>query len=161
RRNRRHERDPRAPPGNTRAGRDVQGLTGGRVWIHSIGTMHVREGNRERVGQVEQSYRDHLAAVKRQIREQTPAEAAARRDADPAPVLVDVRERDEYEQGYIPGALHIPRGNLESRVERAIPDRSTPVVIYCASGNRSVYAAKTLAELGYEDVVSMSGGFQA
>ena len=110
---------------------------------------------------MEQSYRDHLAAVKRQIREQTPAEAAARRDADPAPVLVDVRERDEYEQGYIPGALHIPRGNLESRVERAIPDRSTPVVIYCASGNRSVYAAKTLAELGYEDVVSMSGGFQA
>ena len=110
---------------------------------------------------MEQSYRDHLAAVKRQIREQTPAEAAARRDADRAPVLVDVRERDEYEQGYIPGALHIPRGNLESRVERAIPDRSTPVVIYCASGNRSVYAAKTLAELGYEDVVSMSGGFQA
>ena len=110
---------------------------------------------------MEQSYRDHLAAVKRQIREQTPAEAAARRDADPAPVLVDVRERDEYEQGYIPGALHIPRGNLESRVERAIPDRSTPVVIYCSSGNRSVYAAKTLAELGYEDVVSMSGGFQA
>ena len=74
-------------------------------------------------------------------------------------MFVDVRERDEYEQGFIPGAVHIPRGNLESRIERAVPDHGTPVVLYCASGNRSAYSAKTLAELGYTDVVSMAGGF--
>jgi len=107
------------------------------------------------------TYREHLAATRREIREVTATEAEQLLGAETRPVLVDVRERDEYEQGYIPGALHIPRGNLESRVERAVPDRSTPVVIYCASGNRSVYAAKTLTELGYQDVVSMSGGFQA
>jgi len=108
---------------------------------------------------VEQSYRDHLAAVKRQVRELTPAETAARLGDMPSPVLLDVRERDEYEQGYIPGAIHISRGNLESRIERAVPDRSTPVIIYCAAGNRSAYSAKALSELGYTDVVSMSGGF--
>ena len=123
--------------------------------------MQRTEGTGERVGQVEQSYRDHLAAVKRQVREQTPAETAERLGATPAPAILDVRERDEYEQGYIPGAVHLPRGNLESRIERLVPDRSTPVIIYCAAGNRSVYAAKTLAELGYEDVVSMAGGFAA
>ena len=105
------------------------------------------------------SHRDHLAAVKEQIREISTEDAAALRDASSAPVFVDVRERDEYEQGFIPGAIHIPRGNLESRIERAVPDRATPVVIYCASGDRSAYAAKTLAELGYTDVVSMAGGF--
>ena len=107
------------------------------------------------------SHRDHLAAVKEQIRELSTEDAVALRDASSAPVFVDVRERDEYEQGFIPGAIHIPRGNLESRIERAVPDRDTPIVIYCASGNRSAYAAKTLAELGYTDVVSMAGGFSA
>ncbi len=96
------------------------------------------------------SARDHLAAVKAQIREETAQEAALRLTREPRPALIDVRERDEYEQGFIPGAVHIPRGNLESRIEArgARPDDS-PVVIYCASGMRSAYAAKTLAELGY------------
>src|SRR6478736_5887156 len=105
------------------------------------------------------SHRDHLAAVKEQIRELSTEDAVALRDASSAPVFVDVRERDEYEQGFIPGAVHIPRGNLESRIERAVPDHGTPVVLYCASGNRSAYSARTLAELGYTDVVSMAGGF--
>ena len=55
--------------------------------------------------------------------------------------------------------MYIPRGNLESRIERAVPRPRTPIVLYCASGNRSAYSAKTLAELGYTDVVSMAGGF--
>ena len=105
------------------------------------------------------SARDHLAKVKEQIREETAQEAALRLSAETRPALVDVRERDEYEQGFIPGAVHIPRGNLESRIEARVPDRSTPVIIYCASGVRSAYAAKTLAELGYTDVVSLAGGF--
>ena len=75
------------------------------------------------------------------------------------PSLLDVRERDEYEQGCIPGAVHIPRGNLETRIERACPTARRPVIIYCAAGTRSAFAAKTLTELGYTDVVSMAGGF--
>src|SRR5689334_21008796 len=75
--------------------------------------------------------------------------------------MLDVRERDEYEQGFIPGAVHIPRGNLETRIEANVPDRSTPVIVYCASGSRSAYAAKTLGELGYTDVVSLAGGFSS
>jgi sulfur-carrier protein adenylyltransferase/sulfurtransferase len=105
------------------------------------------------------SARDHLAKVKEQIREETAQAAALRLSAETRPALIDVRERDEYEQGFIPGATHIPRGNLESRIEARVPDRSTPVIIYCGSGVRSAYAAKTLAELGYTDVVSLAGGF--
>jgi molybdopterin/thiamine biosynthesis adenylyltransferase/rhodanese-related sulfurtransferase len=77
----------------------------------------------------------------------------------PAPVLIDVRETEEYAVGHVPGAKHIPRGFLESRIEGVVPDHSTPVVLYCASGNRSAYAARTLQEdLGYEHVQSMTGG---
>jgi molybdopterin/thiamine biosynthesis adenylyltransferase/rhodanese-related sulfurtransferase len=74
-------------------------------------------------------------------------------------LVIDVREQDEWDEGHIPGAVHIPRGYLESRVERAAPDPSRPIVVYCSAGNRSAFAAKTLAELGYEDVVSVAGGF--
>jgi molybdopterin/thiamine biosynthesis adenylyltransferase/rhodanese-related sulfurtransferase len=105
------------------------------------------------------TYRDHLAAVKREINEISPKDAAERLTAEPRPVLLDVRERDEWEQGHIPGAIHIPRGNLESRIDNAVPDRAAPVIVYCAAGNRSAYAAKTLNELGFGDVLSISGGF--
>ncbi len=70
-----------------------------------------------------------------------------------------MREPDEFEQGAIPGAVFIPRGHLEAQVEGRIPDRDTSVVIFCAGGVRSAFAAKTLGELGYTDVVSMTGGF--
>ena len=105
------------------------------------------------------TYRDHLAAVKREIREISPQDAAERLASDQRPVVLDVRERDEWEQGHIPGAIHIPRGNLESRIDNAVTDRAAPLLVYCASGNRSAYAAKTLAELGFSDVLSLSGGF--
>jgi len=75
------------------------------------------------------------------------------------PVVIDVREQHEFEEGHIPGAVHVPRGHLESRIEGAAPDRSKPVVLYCASGNRSALAADTLERLlGYENVESMTGG---
>ena len=75
------------------------------------------------------------------------------------PALIDVREADEHAQGAIPGAVHIPRGFLELRIERAVPDRAAPVVVYCASGTRSLLAARSLAELGYTNVRSLAGGF--
>jgi len=76
-------------------------------------------------------------------------------------VLLDVRESDEWDAGHIPGAKHIPRGYLESRVEGVVgSDRSQRVVIYCASGNRSAFAAEVMETMGYEKVASMSGGFR-
>ena len=76
-----------------------------------------------------------------------------------APLLVDVRESEEFGAGHIPGAKHVPRGYLESRIEGAAPDRSQRIVLYCASGNRSALAAATLKDLlGYERVESMTGG---
>ena len=79
----------------------------------------------------------------------------------PGTVLVDVREADEWRQGHIPNAVAIPRGFLELRVEEKIPDHKTPVILQCASGTRSLLAARTLRELGYENVYNMTGGFNA
>src|SRR5947207_4207321 len=75
------------------------------------------------------------------------------------PIVVDVREQDEWDEGHIPGAVHIPRGHLESRIEAAATDRSQPILLYCSGGNRSAFAAKTLQELGYDEPVSLAGGF--
>jgi len=102
------------------------------------------------------TYRDLLQRVKAEIEEISTADAAARADG---PLFLDVREPDEWEEGHVPGAVHVPRGNLESRVESLAPDRSRPIVVYCAGGSRSAFAAKTLGELGYEDVLSMAGGY--
>ncbi len=75
------------------------------------------------------------------------------------PVLIDVRETDEFATGHLPGARHVPRGYLEQRIEGVVRDRETPIVVYCAGGNRSAYAARTLRDdLGYEHVQSMTGG---
>jgi molybdopterin/thiamine biosynthesis adenylyltransferase/rhodanese-related sulfurtransferase len=102
------------------------------------------------------SYRDLLKAAKASIREITPEDAEHRLgDA----TFLDCRELDEWEQGAIPGAVFIPRGHLESKVENQLTDREKPIIIYCAAGNRSAFAAQTLEQLGYRDVVSMTGGF--
>jgi molybdopterin/thiamine biosynthesis adenylyltransferase/rhodanese-related sulfurtransferase len=77
------------------------------------------------------------------------------------PLLVDVREQDEVDQGTIPGARHIPRGFLEMKIEETAPDRSRPVALYCAGGNRSALAARSLSEMGYAQVTSLTGGFGA
>jgi molybdopterin/thiamine biosynthesis adenylyltransferase/rhodanese-related sulfurtransferase len=103
-------------------------------------------------------YRDLLAQVKSEIDEIDVSRARELFTSD-SPAIVDVRERSEWDEGHIPGAVHVPRGHLESRIEAAVPDRSRPVVVYCASGSRSAFAAKTLEELSYENVVSLTGGF--
>jgi sulfur-carrier protein adenylyltransferase/sulfurtransferase len=101
------------------------------------------------------TYRDLLQQVKAEIDEISTSEAAALADA---PLFVDVRERDEWEEGHIPGAVHIPRGFLESRIEAAAPDRGRPIVVYCASGARSAFSTRTLEQLGYTDVTNLAGG---
>ena len=102
-----------------------------------------------------------IRQIKSQIEEVDPSEvnSATSNGNGNRPVLIDVRESEEWDAGHIPGARHVPRGYLESRIEGAVPDRSADVVLYCASGNRSALAAHTLKELmGYENVSSMTGG---
>src|ERR671926_1583198 len=102
-----------------------------------------------------------IRQIKSQIDEVDPSEvnSAVSNGNGSRPVLIDVRESDEWDAGHIPGAKHVPRGYLEQRIEAAAPDRSQRVVLYCASGNRSALAAHTLRDmLGYENVESMTGG---
>ncbi len=105
------------------------------------------------------SYRELLQQVKSEIEEVDAPQAHELLDSPEPPLLVDVREHDEWTEGHIPGAVHVPRGYLESRIEQAAPDRSRALVLYCAGGSRSAFAVKTLEELGYENVVNLAGGF--
>ena len=104
------------------------------------------------------SFRELLTATKREITEVDTA-TAAEWIAERSPVVLDVREPDEYEQGALEDAIHIPRGHLEAQIENRVPDHDAEIIIYCAGGVRSAFAAKTLAELGYPNSVSMDGGF--
>src|SRR5450759_929746 len=94
------------------------------------------------------TFREMLAEAKAAVRQIDPAQAEQELSAEKA-VVLDVREPDEYEQGALSGAVHIPRGTLETSVEGRIPDKSSHLVVYCAGGTRSAFAAKTLQELGY------------
>jgi len=104
------------------------------------------------------TFRDLLASAKSVITEIDTAVAAERIATGDVTVL-DVREPDEFEQGALANVVHIPRGHLEAQVESRIVDKSTPIVVYCAGGVRSAFAAKTLQDLGYSNAVSMAGGF--
>jgi molybdopterin/thiamine biosynthesis adenylyltransferase/rhodanese-related sulfurtransferase len=105
------------------------------------------------------SYADLLREARAQIKEVTPQEVAALPAG--AATIVDVREASEWEQGYLPGAEHVSKSYIEGQIEVVAPDRNAPVILYCAGGVRSLFAAQTMAEMGYTDVASMSGGFQA
>ena len=100
--------------------------------------------------------RELLNEAKSHIREVTPADVV---DLVGTATFLDVREPDEYEQGTVPGAIHIPRGHLEFQVEGRLLEKDAQIVVYCAGGVRSAFAAKTLLDLGYSDVVSVDGGF--
>ena len=108
-----------------------------------------------------------IKEIRSQVAEVDPTEVQGELDlrerngsAAKAPALIDVREQHEFEAGHIPGAIHVPRGHLESRIENFVPERDRRVILYCQSGSRSALAAHTLAnQLGYEDVASMNGGF--
>ena len=105
------------------------------------------------------NFRELLRQTKSQISETTPEEVHGRLEGGQRLEVVDVREPDETQHGTLPGAHTLSRAHFESRIEDIVPDKSAPVVLYCASGVRSAFAAKTLTELGYEDVSSMAGGF--
>jgi molybdopterin/thiamine biosynthesis adenylyltransferase/rhodanese-related sulfurtransferase len=104
------------------------------------------------------TFPDLMRELRSAVREVSPAETEllAERGAS----LIDVRETAEWDEGHLVGAVHIPRSYLEQRVDASLPDHDRPVILYCASGVRSLFAARTLQEMGYADVASMSGGFQ-
>ncbi|NQY57430.1 MAG: molybdopterin-synthase adenylyltransferase MoeB [Ilumatobacteraceae bacterium] len=103
------------------------------------------------------TFRDLLASAKSEIDEIDTATAAERIAA--GATVLDVREPDEYDEGALAGAIHIPRGHLEAQIENRITDKDAEIIVYCAGGVRSAFAAKTLAELGYTSALSMDGGF--
>lgn len=105
------------------------------------------------------SYAELMRDVRARIREVSTAQAAAL--AEQGAILVDVRESSEWEEGHVPDARFVPRSYLESRIEGEVADHDRPVVLYCAGGVRSAFAAETLMAMGYRDVSSMAGGFQA
>jgi rhodanese-related sulfurtransferase len=102
---------------------------------------------------------DLINEAKARITEVGPDEVRARRAQGDAFTLLDVREPNEWALGHIEGAVHIPRGMMESAIEQRVP-RDQEVVIYCASGNRSALAADVLQQMGYEKVSSMRGGIR-
>ena len=104
------------------------------------------------------TYSQLLREARAEIREVSTDEAQAMADA--GALVVDVRESDEWAEGHLPGAIHVPRGYLESRIEMLAPDRARPVLLYCAGGVRSAFAAQSMVLLGYADVASMTAGFQ-
>jgi sulfur-carrier protein adenylyltransferase/sulfurtransferase len=103
------------------------------------------------------TFKELFKQVRSGVREASVEEARSLVAAGAA--LIDVREADEWAQGHLPGAVHVPRGYLELRVEEKVPGRDLPLVVYCAGGTRSALAARSLAEMGYTDVVSLAGGF--
>lgn len=107
------------------------------------------------------TYKELMDEARAAVPEVTVDDVKARLENGQHPVLLDVREREEYREGHLEGALALPRGFMEMRVEEAVPDKETPVVAYCAGGVRSLIAARTLKEMGYTDVSSMAGGYTA
>src|SRR5688572_4221130 len=104
--------------------------------------------------------REMLAEARQVVPEEGPEDLARRLKSDTPPVVIDVRDPDEYRDGHIEAATNISRGFLEFRVGTAVTDPSTPVVLYCQTGLRSVLAAKALKELGYQNVINLQGGYQ-
>lgn len=103
---------------------------------------------------------DLIAEAKSRIRESSVQELKASLGGARAPVVLDVREPAETNLGRIPGAVVIPRGTMETKIEAVVP-RDAALVIYCASGNRSALAADTLRQMGYSNVSSLAGGWNA
>lgn len=107
------------------------------------------------------TYKQLMEEARQAIPEVTVDEVKTRLERGENWTLLDVREREEYREGHLDTAISLPRGFLEIRVEEAVPDKSAPIIAYCAGGVRSLIAARTMKEMGYENVVSMSGGYTA
>jgi rhodanese-related sulfurtransferase len=107
-----------------------------------------------------QRYQKLVTDAKKHVVEISPQDAAAKLNSGEA-VIVDVRDRDEWDEGHIPGATHMSRGTIELDIEEKVPDPNAMIVCHCGGGGRSALAAKSLQKMGYKNVHSMAGGFKA
>ncbi len=107
------------------------------------------------------TYKQIMEDARRLVPETNVEEVRNRIQKESGVAVLDVREKDEFRDGHLDGAISLPRGFLEMRVEETVPDKATPIIAYCAGGTRSLIAARTLKEMGYANVVSMTGGFTA
>jgi rhodanese-related sulfurtransferase len=101
-----------------------------------------------------------VGEAKKNIIEVSPQDAAAKLESGEA-VIVDVRDKDEWDEGHIPGALHMSRGTIELDIEEKVPDTNAMIICYCGGGGRSALAAESLQKMGCKNVRSMAGGFKA
>jgi phage shock protein E len=101
-----------------------------------------------------------VAEAKKNTTETSPHDAAEKSKSGEA-VIVDVREKDEWDEGHIPGAIHMSRGTIELDIEEKVPDLNAMIVCHCGGGGRSALAAESLQKMGYKNVRSMAGGFKA
>jgi molybdopterin/thiamine biosynthesis adenylyltransferase/rhodanese-related sulfurtransferase len=107
------------------------------------------------------TFKELMDEARKDVKEISVQEAKNLLENNGKHVLLDVREKDEYREGHLEGSVSLPRGFLEIKVETTVPEKSTPIIAYCAGGTRSLLAAKQLKEMGYQDVISMSGGYGA
>jgi molybdopterin/thiamine biosynthesis adenylyltransferase/rhodanese-related sulfurtransferase len=107
------------------------------------------------------TFQQLMEEARREVKELSPHEVKELLERDGRHVVLDVREREEYREGHLERAVSLPRGFLEIKIESTVPDKSTPIIAYCAGGVRSLLAAKAMKEMGYQNVVSMSGGYTA
>ena len=101
-----------------------------------------------------------VADAKKNITEISPNEAASKVKGGEG-VIIDVREKDEWDEGHVPDAIHLSRGTIELEIEEKIPDLNTTIICHCGGGGRSALAAESLQKMGYKNVRSMAGGFKA
>jgi phage shock protein E len=101
-----------------------------------------------------------VAEAKKSITEISPEDAAEKSNNREA-MIVDVRDRDEWDEGHIPGAIHLSRGTIELDIEEKVPDPNAMIICHCGGGGRSALAAESLQKMGYKNVRSMAGGFKA
>ena len=106
-------------------------------------------------------FQDLVADAKKKITEISPTDAAAKAKSSSDTVIVDVRDKDEFDESHIPDALQMSRGTIEFEVEDKFPDRNTTIICHCGGGGRSALAAESLQKMGYKNVRSMAGGFKA
>jgi adenylyltransferase/sulfurtransferase len=105
------------------------------------------------------TFKEIMEEARKEIKEISPSEVNDLRERDGRHIILDVREREEYREGHLEGAVSLPRGFLEIKVESTITDKSAPIIAYCAGGVRSLLAAKAMKDMGYQNVISMSGGY--
>jgi len=105
-------------------------------------------------------YQKLVTEAKKNITEISPHDAAARMESGEA-IMIDVRDKDEWDEGHIPGGTHLSRGTIELDIEEKVPDTNAMIICHCGGGGRSALAAESLQKMGYKNVRSMAGGFKA